>query len=119
MTHHLSNSSIAIGLFVGFIIPIGANILPIRQALGKNLRNSLDLNHRSTGELSVQITRLEEIGVEPSHLVMSVMLIILGIGCYYVAPVSFLYENFRLFFLCLQLLLLCMIIGMTLLIMLI
>lgn len=44
---------------------------------------------------------------------LSVMLVVLGICCYYVAPVSFLYENFRLFFQCLQLLLLCMIMGMT------
>jgi hypothetical protein len=45
---------------------------------------------------------------------MAVMLIGLGIGCYYGAPVAFLFEKFRLFFLILQFLLLFMIIGMTL-----
>ena len=62
----LSPNSIFVGLLIGLIMPILANVLPIRQALGNNLRSSLDLNHRSNGEFSVQITRLSEIGMEPS-----------------------------------------------------
>lgn len=91
LTYGLSKSSIVIGLLVGCVIPVGANILPIRRALGKNLRTSLDLNHRSTGELTVSVTRLSEIGMDVSQAVLAVMLIVLGIACYYVAPVSFLY----------------------------
>ena len=109
----LSKSSVTIGLLTGIIIPIIANIVPIRQALGKNLRSSLDLNHRAN-EFQVTITRMNDIGIDANQLVLSVMLIGLGIGCYYGAPVSFLYENFRMFFLLLQLLLLFMIIGLTL-----
>ena len=115
----LSRNSIVVGLTTGMLIPIVSNILPIRQALGKNLRSSLDLNHRATNELSVQVTRLSEIGVDASQIMMALLLIGLGVGCYYGAPVSFLYENFRFFFLLLQLLLLFMIIGLTLLSMLI
>lgn len=38
----LSNDSIVMGLVLGVFIPLVSNILPIRSALGKNLRSSLD-----------------------------------------------------------------------------
>ena len=41
------------------------------------------------------------------------MLVVGGIGTYYVAPTAFLYGNYSLFFFILNLLLLCMILGLT------
>jgi len=38
-------------------------LLPIQQALGKNLRTSLDLNHRANNETSVTVQRLEDLGL--------------------------------------------------------
>ena len=51
--YYLTSSSVIIGVCVGIFIPIFANTIPIRQALGKNLRTSLDLNRRTAGEISV------------------------------------------------------------------
>ena len=62
----LSKNAVVIGLLTGTLIPIGANILPIRHALGKNLRSSLDLNHRANNEFSVQVTRLTDVGIDAS-----------------------------------------------------
>jgi ABC-type antimicrobial peptide transport system permease subunit len=43
----LTTASVIIGITYGLFMPLLAIILPIQQALGKNLRNSLDLNHRA------------------------------------------------------------------------
>lgn len=59
----LSDSSIILGTLVGILLPIFANIIPIQRALGKNLRTSLDIYHRSINELTVSIKRLEEMGL--------------------------------------------------------
>ena len=44
-TYWLTKSSLVIGLLLGLVLPLFANIVPIQKALGKNLRQSLDINH--------------------------------------------------------------------------
>lgn len=48
-----------------------------------------------------------------AQLVLAVLLVVLGVACYYVAPVSFLFNEYRIFFLILNGLLLMMILGLT------
>ena len=45
-TYALSDGALGYGIVIGIFIPVLANIIPIQQALGKNLRNSLDVSHR-------------------------------------------------------------------------
>jgi len=52
-TYGLSPASVWLGVILGICLPIISNIFPIQRALGKTLRGSLDLYHRSAGELSV------------------------------------------------------------------
>lgn len=54
-TYSLTTTSIILGLSLGIILPLVSNIIPIQKALGKNLRASLDVYHRASSELSVQI----------------------------------------------------------------
>ena len=42
----LTPTSIAVGVSFGLLMPLLAIYYPVKSALGKNLRNSLDLNHR-------------------------------------------------------------------------
>lgn len=51
--YYLSQSAIILGVTIGVVLPVISNILPIQNALGKNLRSSLDLYHKSGGELTV------------------------------------------------------------------
>lgn len=51
----LSATSLYIGITFGIIMPMISILLPIKSALSKNLRSSLDLNHRSNGEKSVEL----------------------------------------------------------------
>jgi hypothetical protein len=69
--------------------------------------------HRSAGELAVSIKSLEEYGLSLGQLLMSILLVVLGVLTYYVAPSSFLYGKFEVFFGILNSLLLMMILGLT------
>ena len=46
-SYELTYWSIVLGVLFGLLMPQLANFLPIKAALGKNLRSSLDLNRRS------------------------------------------------------------------------
>mmetsp|Transcript_45906 Transcript_45906/g.33660 ORF Transcript_45906/g.33660 Transcript_45906/m.33660 type:complete len:156 (-) Transcript_45906:354-821(-) len=61
--YKLSVTGILLGLAIGIILPIISNIMPIQKAMALNLRDTLDLYHRSVNELTVQIKRLEEMGL--------------------------------------------------------
>lgn len=112
-TYWLSIGAIWFGCAIGIVIPVFSNIIPIQNALGKNLRASLDLYHRSVSDISVSVQKLQDYGLSIPQLIMSLMLVILGIFTYYVAPSAFLYRNYELFFLILNCVLLLMILGLT------
>ena len=46
LDYGLTTWSLVLGVSFGFLMPFLANYLPIQQAMGKTLRNSLDLNKR-------------------------------------------------------------------------
>ena len=54
--------------------------------MGKNLRNSLDLNRRSKDEVGVKVEKLEDVGISFNQLIVSLILIIVGFSCYYLVP---------------------------------
>jgi hypothetical protein len=60
--YNMSVGAVILGVSLGLILPLISNILPIKRALSKNLRESLDMYHRSVNELQVSIKRLEEMG---------------------------------------------------------
>ena len=60
--YNMSVGALILGVSLGLLLPLIANVLPIKRALGKNLRESLDMNHRSVNELQVSIKKLEEMG---------------------------------------------------------
>jgi hypothetical protein len=81
--------------------------------VGKNLRVSLDLYHRSINELVVTMTRLENMGMSIPQLILALILVGMGILTYYFAPLSFIYKNFTLFFMILNFVLIFMILGLS------
>lgn len=56
--------------------------------MGKNLRNSLDLNRRSKDEVGIKVEKLEDVGISFNQLVVSLILIVVGFSCYYLVPYS-------------------------------
>jgi hypothetical protein len=49
--YDISVGALILGIVLGLLLPLIANVLPIKRALGKNLRESLDMYHRSVNEL--------------------------------------------------------------------
>jgi ABC-type antimicrobial peptide transport system permease subunit len=52
-SYELHISALILSICLGFLIPVFSNYLPIRRALSKTLRDSLDLYHRSVADLYV------------------------------------------------------------------
>jgi hypothetical protein len=69
--------------------------------------------HRGSSEVSVQVKLASEFGLSVNQLIMALLLVVMGVLTYYVAPASFLYKNLGMFFGVLNLLLILMILGMT------
>ena len=61
----------------------------------------------------MQIKRLEEMGLSLNQLIVAIMLVFLGILTYYVAPMSWVYKNYTLFFFILNFILILMILGLA------
>jgi hypothetical protein len=98
---------------MGFFVPFLSNIDPIQKALSKNLRVSLDLYHRTINEITVKMKRLENMGMSVTQLLIGFMLVGMGILTYYFAPLSFIYQNYTLFFMILNFVLILMILGLS------
>ena len=58
LEYNLTATALALGISCGFLMPFLANYLPIKSAMDKTLRNSLDLNKRSEDKIGVKIEKL-------------------------------------------------------------
>ncbi|KRX08929.1 hypothetical protein PPERSA_09033 [Pseudocohnilembus persalinus] len=114
-SYQLHYTAIIMALLLGFFIPIISNYFPIKRALGKTLRNSLDLYHRSINEMTVHVIKLEKMGISLPQTIIALTLIFVGLVSYYLAPQAFLNEDFGLFLLIINLIMILMILGFTLL----
>jgi len=56
----LTSDAVGIATFLGLFIPLVAATVPIRNALGKNLQESLDTMHSKTLAVKVSIERSED-----------------------------------------------------------
>ena len=112
-SYMLSMGALYIGCIIGIFMPLASYLFPIQNALSKNLRGSLDLYHRSANELTISIKKLKDFGLSIPQLVMAIMLVVMGIFTYYVAPTAFLFGKFELFYVILNCVLLMMILGLT------
>ena len=114
MTYSMATSAVAIGVAFGLMMPMVANYLPIRAAMGKNLRTSLDLSRRSGGEITAKVQRLQDVGMDPVQFGVALILVTVGFVTYYLVPYAFVEGQLSLVFTLLNLLLVMIIIGLTL-----
>ena len=112
--YSLEYSSIILGVVVGFVMPIVANIGPIRRALSRTLRDSLDVYHNVQSETTVRMVKLKGMGLSLTQVVISIIMIVVGFLVYYLIPYAFTYNNFALFLGVLQVILLSMVLGLCL-----
>lgn len=112
-TFMMSAAASLIGVAVGITMPMASNIWAIKRALGKKIRDSLDVFHTGINDVMVKIVKLESFGISPFELVLGVTLVVVGVLTYYVAPSAFLYDRLDLFFFILNIVLVGMIIGLA------
>ncbi|KAL4502254.1 hypothetical protein ABPG72_000489 [Tetrahymena utriculariae] len=114
-SYDLHWSAVVLAVCLGIFIPLLSVYLPIQRAMSKTLRDSLDLYHRVINEISVSVQKLERLGISFSQFVNSITLIVTGVVCYYFAPAAFVYQDLALFLAIINIVLILMIIGFTLL----
>lgn len=51
---------------MGLMVPLIANYMPIRQAMSKSLRDSLDIFRKTLDSMTITITKLQNIGISPA-----------------------------------------------------
>lgn len=112
LDYKLSVFAIILGLICGILMPFIANYYPIKSALDKNLRSSLDLNRRAD-KIGVKVTKLTELGMSSNQLLVSVMLFIIGFGTFYFIPYSFVKGEMTLFFEILACIMILIVLGFT------
>ena len=113
LTYELAGNAVIIGVVFGLLMPVVANYLPIKSAMGQTLRNALDLSKRTDGEIGVKIQKLEQIGMDTNQLIVSVLLISIGFSTYYVVPYGFIHNNLSLVSTVMNLLLVLIMMGLS------
>ena len=88
LSYNLTLAAIILGVSSGIFVPILANYLPIKAAMGKNLRESLDLNKRKQDDIGLKVQRLEDVGMSFNQAIISITLVIFGLIVYYMIPLA-------------------------------
>ena len=114
--YFLNTNTILFGVSIGISIPLISSYFPIKKCLDSNLKETLTLFNKSTGDLVVSMIKLENLGISPSALTSSLVLLIIGFSTYYLAPLSYILLKPGLFILIMMLILLTMLLGMIILV---
>ena len=113
MPFFLSKTNIVFGISVGLSIPIISSYFPIKKCLESNLRDALSLfNNKKIGDIIVSMIKLENLGISPSMFIGSITLIIIGTVTYYLAPLSYIFNNLSLFLFIMICILISMVLGL-------
>jgi hypothetical protein len=110
----MSGQAVGIGIAVGLLMPIVANVGPISRALQRSLRDSLDKYHSENDAVKVTIIALAKVGLAPWQVVLAVLMIVMGFVVYYLMPYSFIFNDIPLFLFLLTIILLGMLLGLSL-----
>lgn len=107
-------SAVIYAIVLGTVMPALANIVPVRRALSKTLRDALDLYHQTSNDIQVSMLRLADIGLSPAQIALSAMLVLIGFVTYTLLPLAFIFRDFSLFLTILNGILLGMVLGLSL-----
>ncbi|KAJ3449553.1 abc transporter permease protein yxdm [Anaeramoeba flamelloides] len=94
----LSWSSTLLSGLLGLLMPVISNIIPIRRALSNKLRDSLDLYHDTSSDISVTKIKLNRLKISLNGISMSIFMVAAGLIIYYLVPLTFVYQSFVWFF---------------------
>jgi ABC-type antimicrobial peptide transport system permease subunit len=104
----------SIAIVAGFLMPVVSNWTPVMESMRASLRDALDINRQKWSETQVSMLKLEDLGLELWQSLLGLFLAVAGFMIYYILPMSFLYNNFLIFFLIMNIILLIMLFGLCL-----
>lgn len=81
------------GILIGFVVPMVAIYVPTSRALSKTLRDSLDVYHHVASDIKVTIVRLEKLGFSVPIMGVAIILIVYGVICSILVPISIYYQS--------------------------
>ncbi|KPI86078.1 permease-like protein [Leptomonas seymouri] len=111
-TGHVPVVAVVISMVMGFLLPLLATYGPVKGALRSSLRDALDIYRQVYNEAHVKAIRLEEMGLCMWQILLGLFLVVAGFMVYYLMPLSFIFSNMMMFFVLLDLVLICMIAGL-------
>lgn len=100
-----------LGIITGIMLPLVSNIFPIRQAMNKTLRDSLDLSRSGVDESEVEAVRLEDKGVDSSHVSLATAILFISFVSLYLMPRAFISSWVERAFFWLNTIFICVMIG--------
>jgi len=109
----LTGEAVILATILGMVIPVASAIFPIRNALGKNLHDSLDVKHSKTTAVEISIERSEDNSFSSNVAIIGLLLSLFGFGIYYIFPLSLLSFNLSLLLNMFFLLLVAMLLGLV------
>jgi len=81
---------------VGLLIPLIGNMVPMRRVLTRTLGESLDVYHQASTETTVNVKRLEDMGLSVTQTLVALLLVGSGGVIYYIIPMSFIFQDLDL-----------------------
>lgn len=109
----LNSTAVILAVVLGFVMPIIANVVPIKRALSNTLRDALDIYHQVTSTVRVSVMKLETIGLSPIVLACSIVCVVCGFVAYYLIPMSFTFSDMSMFFTILTVILIATLFGLS------
>lgn len=110
---NLEGTTWVLSIIFGLFMPLLVIFYSIRNALTGNLKDALDLMHRTISQVTVVFLRLERLGISRTTFVIAMVLATFGFLFYSVAPRLFYHNRFDLFVYLFNTILLSVIISLT------
>ena len=111
LTVTFKSSTYWLGLATGIGVPLISNVLPIKKALGKTLRDALDRSRNTVNDQEIHVVRLENQGVNTTQVNVAIAFIIVSFITLFMIPLRLFNVEMGKFFGWLNILLIFVIIG--------
>lgn len=113
-TTRFTTASLVVPVVMGVAMPVFANFGPIRSTLTASLRDALDVYRQKNAETKATMVKLAELGLELWQTLLGIFLVVAGFAIYYMIPYAFIFNQLWLFFLILNLIIMTMLFGLSL-----
>jgi hypothetical protein len=112
--YYIATTALILGILLAIFMPFITNLTTVNRALSKKIRDSLDVFHSAASDTVVKIQKLTDFGVSLFQVSLGLILVSMGLMTYYLAPAAFLFNHLEIFFFILNIVLIGMIFGLSL-----